>query len=352
MLRLPLLLCSVACAHAPRPPAPPAVPPPVAPNPTNPAAPLFRSDVPLELELAGPLRAIWRQRADDERFWTEATLSLAGRRVPVLVKVKGRNRARHCEVPPYKIRVYPQTVTGTVLAGQRVLRLFSHCRDVLSYEHRAVEEYLVYRTLNLLTDWSLRARLVRMTYRDTDLDRVETYFAVITENVGQLAARTGWQEVNAAAVGPRAIEPNQAALLGLFNLLIGNTDFSVLRGPPGEECCHNVGLIGSPGGPTIPVPYDFDSAGIVDAPYAEPSPELPITSVRVRHYRGLCVHDNYIPGLLERFMAHRGAIEALYRGQAGLDANRLEDTLEYLAEFYELIADPEAVADDIYGRCR
>jgi hypothetical protein len=38
-------------------------------------------------------------------------------------------------------------------------------------------------------------------------------------------------------------------------------------------------------------PYDFDHAGIVDAPYAGPAPELEMPDVRTRMYRGFC-EDN------------------------------------------------------------
>jgi hypothetical protein len=356
-MRLILALAvTVGCAHEPQRPPLPVVPAPEPPAAGSDPTSLFGSDEVVELELAGPLRRVWRDRKSATRTYFDATLTLphgdSRRTVPVRVRVKGRTRAAQCEVPPYKLKLEPASVAGTLLAGQRVLRAFTHCRDARRYEQQAVAEYLVYRTLNLLTDWSLRARFVRMTYRDTERDEIETYFAVFTEDVGQLAARTGWQELEIARVSRDSIEPNQAALIGIFNYFIGNTDFSLLRGPPGEECCHNARLIGARDGPYIPIPYDFDAAGVIDAPYADPGPALPIATVRDRHYRGLCLHNNYVAPLLARLTAARSRIEALYRGQEGLDPDRLEETLEYYDEFFELAATPEEVADEILGECR
>ena len=41
----------------------------------------------------------------------------------------------------------------------------------------------------------------------------------------------------------------------------------------------------------ITVPYDFDHAGIVNAPYAQPAEELQMSSIRQRRYRGYCMPD-------------------------------------------------------------
>ena len=39
------------------------------------------------------------------------------------------------------------------------------------------------------------------------------------------------------------------------------------------------------------MPYDFDHAGLVDAPYAMPAEELHLSSIHERRYRGYCIQN-------------------------------------------------------------
>ena len=71
--------------------------------------------------------------------------------------------------------------------------------------------------------------------------------------------------------------------------MIGNTDFSTLTGPGGANCCHNNRLFkGEQDRFLTSIPYDFDSTGLVNAPYAYPNPTIKLFSVRARLYRGFC----------------------------------------------------------------
>ena len=40
------------------------------------------------------------------------------------------------------------------------------------------------------------------------------------------------------------------------------------------------------------MPYDFDYSGLVDAPYAVPPDSIHLANVRVRRYRGFCLHND------------------------------------------------------------
>ena len=71
------------------------------------------------------------------------------------------------------------------------------------------------------------------------------------------------------------------ATLAVFEYLIGNTDWSV----PYQ---HNIRLLTVPAIKNpVPVPYDFDQAGLVEAFYALPSENIGVASVRERVYRSI-----------------------------------------------------------------
>ena len=66
--------------------------------------------------------------------------------------------------------------------------------------------------------------------------------------------------------------------LHLFNYMIGNNDYSITG-------MKNVKIFRK-GSILIPVPYDFDFSGLVDAPYAIPNPDYQLTSMQERIYLG------------------------------------------------------------------
>jgi hypothetical protein len=295
-----------------------------------------------------------------ERTYHAARLvyrSITGRRVALEIEVKilGRSRARSevCVFTPLELRFDPVSVEGTIFAGQHELRMYTHCRPNREAEQRNLLEYLVYRTLNLLTDLSYRARLAHVTYIDTDRRRrALTRYAFFAEREGAMAARNGWQTLELPRVLPSQLEPNQLSVVEVFQYMVGNTDWSVLEGPTGTACCHNTQLIGRAGTPVIPVPYDFDATGVVDAPSATPDRALGIRSVRTRLYRGICRHAGYLDQTLDVFRLRKGAIYSLYREQEGLNQRRRQRALTYFDEFYATIDDPERLRRELSDRCR
>jgi len=129
--------------------------------------------------------------------------------------------------------------------------------------------------------------------------------------------------------------------------MIGNTDFSF-------GGLHNAELIGLPNGHYLPIAYDFDFAGAIDAPYATPDPSLTITRVRDRQYRGWCQQNALVPGVAEKFKAKKDAIYALYSDNVGalMNPRTVKETLEYFDAFYAAIATPKEIERKILRDCR
>jgi hypothetical protein len=94
-------------------------------------------------------------------------------------------------------------------------------------------------------------------------------------------------------------------------------------------------------GSFIPVAYDFDSAGLVDAPHAVPNERLPIKTVRQRLYRGRCRPPDELAPIFARFEELRPAILALFTEQQGLDAKVAERAREYIEDFYAVLGDEQ-----------
>ena len=107
-----------------------------------------------------------------------------------------------------------------------------------------------------------------------------------------------------------------------------------------------------PDGPRIPIPFDFDMSGLVDASYAAPPSHLPIRDVRFPYYTGLC----HPPGVLDAAIAHvntkREEIIALFNNTKELDPKVRLTALKKIENFFNVINTPQRRQREIYDRCR
>ena len=99
----------------------------------------------------------------------------------------------------------------------------------------------------------------------------------------------------------------------------------------------------------VPVPYDFDYSGLVDAPYAVP-PDGSARSVRRRDYQGYCRHNVEARAAAADFRAKRAAMLAEVAAVPGLDARSRRKATAYLEQFFADIATDRDV-DKVLGGC-
>lgn len=334
-------------------PEPPRIPPE--------SLPLFASHDVLEIRLVGDLTNLKKDRDAAEEHPAELSFRAAGDSV-VTLQVQCRTRGnlrlqrRICSFPNFRLNLKKKEVRHTVFDGQDKLKVVAHCQDKRGdYEENTIQEYLLYRVFNLLSDVSFRVRLARITYVNTHDDKLDslTRYAFFIEDDDHLAARHGLSALDVPAVPPDVVDWDYLGLVSVFQYMIGNTDWSAfMREPHKEECCHNTRPIGTHAGPVLPVPYDFDVTGAVNPRYAVPNKGLPINSVRHRLYRGFCQAPQELAPVFQRFNGQREAIYALVRDAPGLREKAIKEMLEYFDEFYEIINDPKAVDRKIHRDCR
>jgi len=140
-------------------------------------------------------------------------------------------------------------------------------------------------------------------------------------------------------LSPQYTQKEYFLKMAVFQYMIGNTDWSV-------QYQQNIKLI-TVDSTSLPVtvPYDFDHAGIVRAPYANPAPELQMSSTLERRYRGYCMSDmNQFTTVFETFNQLKNDFYAIYKGNSLLSKSYLNQTLKFLDQFYETINDPKKAA--------
>ena len=268
--------------------------------------------------------------------------------VPLRAKTHGIWRLKNCDIPPIRLNFANKDVKGTLWTDVDKPKMVNVCKDRDNYEQLVLQELQAYRIYQLLTPASHRARAMRVTYVDSASGKVETTrYGFVFEDPDKMAARLGGKLMKVKGAGPDDLEPEHAAVTYLFQYLIGNTDFSF-------NGLHNGELIVRPdGSPAIPVAYDFDFAGIVNAPYATVDPRLSVKKVRDRLYRGYCAHRDEVPAAAAKVQAKKDAIYALYSDDIGklMDERVVRETLRWFDDFFGSISTPRRIEQDLLDSC-
>lgn len=320
--------------------------------------PLFLNDEILEARIIAPFTSIMKNRDSEEDVaGAFQYVDKSGETIEFDVGIQTRGRFRHnkevCFFAPVRLNFKKSATKDTLFDKQDKLKLVTHCRKLPKrYQQTVVAEYIAYRILNLLTDYSFRVRLLRVTYVDTDKKSSEyESFAILIEDDERLAARTGLGIVDTDMVELSELRPDTTNLASVFHYFIGNTDFSPKSSSPNTRCCHNHRLFANEGELYYSVPYDFDQAGIVDAPHASPNPRFELKDVEERLYRGRCKFEGQLPESLALFRERREAIESLVQQQAEIAKRNRKVMLRYIDDFYETINDPDSLDQDFVRKC-
>jgi hypothetical protein len=316
-----------------------------------PPQPLFDTHTALEVTLVADWPGLWRSRQEVDRIWEgELRYKEEGhdeRVLPVGFSPRGLSRLNPdiCDFANLFLHFEPAQVQGTLFATQQSLPLVTYCQRHSVYQQYVIKEYLLYRVYNLLTDLSLRVRLVRVTYEPTGRGRISTGHAFFVENYHALAHRLGGRVVEIEGFNPNHSDPYQIGLLEVFQYLIGNTDWTAVHQ-------HNIALIRRHDDSIIPIPFDLDHSGAVNAEYSVPDALLDIPTVRTRVFRGICRPEHHLTPVLDRFRTQRPAIEGLYREEQTLSPRELSRALKYYADFYRTLDSEKLLRSRILDRCR
>jgi len=319
------------------------------------ATSLFDSDAPIRFTIQGPVGAIARG-AEDSTNPRDATLTLSGTSQPLPIRLSARGITRRlkqtCTFPPLRVEFTQPPAQESLFAKQRRLKLVTHCRSSEGFQQHLLLEYSAYRIFNLITPFSYRVRLATVDYAEPNGKVSTTRWGYFIEDLGDAARRNGTTEARVSErILTSQIDPAQAGRVALFEYMIANHDWSMRAAPQGEICCHNTKLIMGAGGLMVPLPYDFDYSGLVDAPYAIPPEGFSITSVKSRVYQGFCRHNGNALAAAAEFRARRPAIEAMFGQVPGMTAGTRTKALSYLGGFFDQIATDETVRSKILKNC-
>ncbi|MEO6837469.1 MAG: hypothetical protein ABI261_01120 [Ginsengibacter sp.] len=310
---------------------------------------LFESDEILNITLKGNVRQLLNDRTDKPAYYpftlTYSNGDSSDITLPIKIKTRGhfRRQQGNCTYPPLLLD-FPKSDSQTTsfFPAQTSLKLVVPCRG----EDYIIHEWLVYKLYNLITPLSFRARLVKVTLEDTRNKKMPSpFYGIILEQEHQMAKRNN-DTILKEKIRPQQTMQEPFLKMAVFEYLIGNTDWSV-------EFQQNIKLV-APDSKSVPVavPYDFDQAGIVDAPYAKPAEELKMRSVRERRYRGYCVKDmELFDSTIAVYNSLKNEIYKTYTGCSLLNSKYIKETIKFLDDFYSTINNPKALKKEFEYPC-
>ena len=320
--------------------------------------PLFDDNTIVAVTVEGPLRTIMSKRDESIEYpsifkYTDA--DGAEHILDINLRIRGKFRAKKetCNFAPLRINFKKKEVVGTLFEGQDRIKLVTDCQSSKSiYQQILLKEYLAYKILNVLSDRSFGARLLKATYIDTDRgNRSRESYAFFIEDRDHIGDRIGMERIKLPRLKYSTLDPVQMNLVNVYEYFIANTDFSLVAGPKDSNCCHNTVPYQIDDGPYVSIPYDFDHAGLINAPYANPNPKFKIRNVKTRVYRGRCKNNELLDATFQQFVDNRDEINRIISSLEGFNEKSIDGTTSFIDNFYKDISTPKNINKRFIKKC-
>ena len=317
--------------------------------------PLFEDQSRLDVVIEMPMTTIINDAEDRPEVLGELRYTDAGTEVALdfTMSTRGHSRLEICRFPPLSMNLKKKQVVGTLFEGQNKLKIVTRCKQGKTYERYQTQEIGIYRGFNVLTDYSIRARRLSVTFKDSEGKRKdEVQRAFFLESDNEVAERLSMEPIKSPTINPAQLDSRHASIFALYQYLIANTDWSMFKGPGSDPCCHNGKVIISPDTTRgwIVLPYDFDQAGLINTRYSMPADGLGIRSVRQRLFRGRCLNLKHLDESIAKFNELRPQIEEALNPPE-IDKRSRKYAAKYIDKFYEIVNDPKKRKKEIEDDC-
>ena len=322
---------------------------------------LFRSDELLEVKLSFDYDALQKDRGYKPSYH-DATLSYINdgdeEEMPVRIRVRGayRRDPATCIFPPIHMKFDKEEIPkGSIFKGQKKMKVVTHCQ----LESEILKEYYVYKTYNMFTELSFNVRLLKITYVDSKGTRPdETKYAFFIESTKHMAERNGGKELNEMIpLLPEDVDREQMTLTTMFQFMVANKDFTV-----NKSTRKNLKIITNNelGGKPIPIPYDYDWSGIINASYLNrgSSFKKPLSAMayylkqrEVFNPNKICRSTEEYQAVIAKFQELQPAIFEMYKNSPYLDKSSIKETLKAYKNFYKFIKSSKNIESTFVGSC-
>lgn len=296
---------------------------------------LFEIKEPLNMTLKFSVKELQKTKFKEEYLPAEMTCHVDDNfevTHAVRIRARGEIRKKICFAPMFWVNIRHSGIEAEDLADVSKLKMVTRCKSSTSHEYYVLREYLVYQIWNLLSPYGFNTRLVKLKIIDTSRKNKESdNWAFFIEPEAMMAERNNCMSIKSDRLSLKTVNREWMDKAAFFSYMIGQSDFSVTGR-------HNLKILTPKEyGPTgfIPVPYDFDYCGFVDAEYATPGDNLGVESVRERYYLGACRSEEVYMKTISWLASYRDEIKELILSFEYMEESEKQYLVEYIESYFE-----------------
>lgn len=301
--------------------------------------------------------------------------------IPVALRARGNFRRTNCYFPPIKLKIKSSDSKGTLFEGLKKMKVVLPCLLQNRSNDDILKEYLAYKLYEPFSTAHFKTRLVDLEFTDNPRKkkaedpltaifrevtkrnlyplsdsvfarrkpRTHLLRAILIEDIKNVAQRND-AKVFDRFVHPLAQDDKASLRNAFFQFMIGNTDFSTAYG-------HNQKLLFIDK-KAVPLPYDFDMSGFVDASYSVVSninnQDLPISDVTQRLYRGFKRDLKTTQAVRTEFLNEKATLLKIV-DEFKEDFNNpktYQKTRNYLLDFFAILENESRFKREILDKAR
>lgn len=313
--------------------------------------PIFSDEEPLDLKLKfafketksrkgeggyNPNILLYRQGGDT---WDSLNISL---------RARGNFRRDKCFFTPIKIKMKGKEAKNTPFQGNKTLKIVLPCQNAKEANDYLIKEYITYKLFEPISEYHFNTKLVNVSLTDEGNKQQKSYDlkAILIEDDELIAKRFNGNLVKDLNLHPLRMKDTVSVIHDFYQFFIGNVDWS-------SNAQHNVTVMKLMDNSYIPLIYDFDMSGFVNAPYSETPEFLPITSVRTRLYRGFCRDEALFEYARAHYLAKEAEVwESFENSSKEINPREITEMKKYITEFFDILKSDKRFREEIFSACR
>src|SRR5690348_193012 len=142
------------------------------------------------------------------------------------MKVRGKFRLENCYFPPLTVKFQKEDIKGTLLEGNKTLKLTIPCKAQSSANLLVVREYLCYKLYEIVTPYCMKARLVNLNFTEQDRKKEKNFQlkGIMREDADKMAKRLNGKMLGNLTATPNVLQDTADLAMSLFQYMISNTD--------------------------------------------------------------------------------------------------------------------------------
>lgn len=251
-----------------------------------------------------------------------------GKKYELEVKSRGKYRRKTCEFPPLKLKFKKKNLKAEGLDTLNEIKLILPCFENDRGDELLVKEYIAYKMFESVSnEVCVKVKLIKLTIVDSHTGKKHDVLAMLAEDEEETSARLNAPTVEQYGLPLDSMQINQLAMVIMFEYMIGNTDWDI-------SMIRNVRTLRTTeAGKIVVIPYDFDFSGFVSAPYASPSSDSGLKTVRDRFLYSNGLSQEHLRRATKRLLLARKDFIGLCRHKY-LPRNEQQAIIDYIESFF------------------